>query len=124
MRSILTTDKTHEKGNLTSEERALYPGGTRGDRAADTLVDAATDFGRSERAGGQGQGDYRQAESGNGGSTGRSPPKMHLGDGDKEKLFVLKAKRLLSLCQSSISLDCDFIEWVNGYCFRVRRGSD
>jgi len=112
MRSILTAAKPREKGNLTSDERALYPGCTRGDRAHDTLVNAVADIGRSERTSGQGAKDHRQAESGNDCSTGRSPPKMHLGDGDKENPLVLKDKRLLFLCQSSISLDFAFIEWV------------
>jgi len=49
-----------DEGNLTTEDRAervestLYPGGTRGDGAADTLVDAAADFRRSERQRGHG----------------------------------------------------------------------
>ena len=59
--------KSHETGEFQSEqnaeqvERTLYPRSDGRDRAADTLVDAAQDFSGSERTGGQGAKDHRQA---------------------------------------------------------------
>ena len=60
MRSILTTDKPHETGTFQSEqnteaiEQTLYPGGTRGDGAHDTLANAATDAARDAGRGATG----------------------------------------------------------------------